>query len=212
MLKWLPLLLCLATPALAAPDDHAKAEYTRVSQQMRELAERNAWGGVERTYRELRGFGVPLTFQDHMAGAASARAVGDVTSLRQRLRFAIALSPGDDEVEGWLHEIKRNYGEITLYCDPGKVELQKTVNPFDPNQASAVRFAQQEIERRGQFSGLIPAGEYTFGRFDFEVQPGSQAPQIDVRSDAYLRSLERAERARGATPPPPPPKKKKRGP
>lgn len=208
MFKRLALLLCLASPAYGAPHSHAQAEYNRVSQQLKELAERNAWGGVERTYRELRSFGVPLAFEDHMGGAQSARALGDVTSLRQRLRFASALSPGNDEVEGWLGEIKRNYGEVSLLCDPGKVALERDSVPFDPNQAAAMRFAQAEIERRGQFDGLIPAGDYAFDQFSIDVKPGMQAGQFDVRSDAYIRAQERAERMRTGAPPP---KKKKKG-
>ncbi|TNE84694.1 MAG: hypothetical protein EP330_28910 [Deltaproteobacteria bacterium] len=209
------MLLATAVFALGAPDvraaapnDHATAEYNRVSQQLKELAERNAWGGVERTYRELRGFGVPLSFDDHMGGARSARALGDVTSLRQRLRFAKALAPGNDEVEGWLAEIKKNYGEVSLLCDPGKADLVRDGVPFDPNQAAAMRFAQSEIERRGEFTGLIPAGHYSFDQFSFDVQAGMQAGTYDVRSDGYIRAQERAERARTGAPPPSKKKKK----
>ena len=207
MLLRIALLLALTGSAHAAPDEHAMAEYQRVSQQLLELADRNAWGGVERTYRELRSFGVPLSFEDHMGGARSARALGDVTSLRQRLRFANALSPGNEEVEGWLGEIKRNYGEVSLLCDPGKVALEREGTPFDPNQNAAIQFAQQEVERRGEFDGLLPAGNYAFDQFTIEVKAGMQAGQYDVRSDAYIRAQERAERARTGAPPP---KKKKK--
>ena len=75
---------------------------------------------------------------------------------------------------------------------------------------SGFSFAQGEIERRGEFTGLIPAGHYTFDQFEFDVQAGMQAGSYDVRSDAYIRAQERAERARTGAPPPPAPKKKKK--
>ena len=46
------------------------------------------------------------------------------------------------------------------------------------------------------FSGLMPAGTYNFGQFEFTVAGGMQTGTMDLRSDGYLRSLERAERAR----------------
>ena len=197
------MLLSLATIlALAGtPEDdqaaaHTQAEYVRMSTLIQDLAERNAWAGVERNYRELRSFGVPLSFEDHLAGAYSARALGDATSLRQRLKFARALNPDNDEIEGWIVEIKRNYGEVHLQCDPSKGHLKRKGMPFDPNQVAAIQFAQQQVESRGTFEGLMPAGEYTFHSFDFTVQPGMQSASIDARTTGYMRALERQERIR----------------
>lgn len=198
------LLLALATQAVSlaqagTADDVVTGEYNRLSHQLRELSERNAWTGVERSYREIRSLGVPLSFADHMSGARAARALGDATSLKQRLGFANALSPGNSEVEGWLQEIARSYGQASLLCDPGKLELLRDGLPFDPNQAAAVRFAQLQVTQRGKFEGLLPVGDYHFGQFDFKVSGGIQTGTIDLRSDGYIRSVERAERARAAS-------------
>jgi hypothetical protein len=190
------------------PRDHATAEYNRISHHLRELAERDAWSGVERSYREIRSLGVPLSFDDHLGGARSARALGDATSMRQRLVFANALQPGDHEVDGWLKEIGRSYGEVSLHCDPGKALLDRKGLPFDPNQQAAVKFAQLQVEQRGSFTGLLPAGDYAFGQFEFTVTGGIQTGTMDLRSDGYLRSLERAERTRSNQAAPKPRKKK----
>ena len=105
-------------------------------------------------------------------------------------------------------EIGRSYGEASLLCDPGKEALSREGVPFDPNQAAAVRFAQQQVEQRGNFTGLMPAGSYTFGQFEFTVSGGMQTGTMDLRSDGYLRSLERAERSRTKQPAPKTRKKK----
>lgn len=199
LLSLITMLALAGTPEDLASAEHTKAEYVRLSTLMQDLAERNAWAGVERNYRELRSFGVPLSFEDHLAGAYSARALGDATSLRQRLKFARALNPDNDEIEGWIVEIKRNYGEVHLQCDPGKGHLKRKGLPFDPNQVAAIQFAQTQIENRGTFQGLLPAGEYSFHAsdvIDFTVQAGIQSAFIDARTTGYMRSLERQERIR----------------
>ncbi len=169
-----------ATTELSAVQ--TRAEYVRLEQELEKLASRNAWSGVERTYTSLVATGLPLSFQDHLYGAQSARTVGDVTSARARLLVANGLQE-DREVLDWLWEIDSNYGVVYLAGDPGMVALEAEQMPFEPDAASAVTFAQSRIEEGGLFEGYLPQGNYTFGTQEVKVQPRVQATRIDLRTD-----------------------------
>jgi hypothetical protein len=188
------LTLVLATPpalagdAAAAADaageldpGQARAEYVRLQQELEKLASRNAWAGVERTYTALVATSVPPTFQDHLYGAHAARALGDVTSARQRLLAANTIKE-DREVLDWLWEIDSNYGVVYLAADAGTAELAVEAMPFEPDAASAVTFAQGRIAETGLFEGYLPQGNYTFGPHAVKVQPRVQATRIDIRT------------------------------
>lgn len=165
-----------------APTSHAQAEYYRLSQELEKLAQRNAWAGVERTYRALVETGVSPTFDDFLYGAYGARAVGDVTSARARLLAANTIRE-EREVLDWLWEIDSNYGQVYLAADPGAVEFRVDSMPFEPNQAKAVEFAQTQITEIGVFEGYLPQGTYWFGTHEVKVQPRVQAVRIDIRTD-----------------------------
>ncbi len=167
--------------AAAATDTAAQAEYIRLSQELEKLATRNAWPGVVRTYDALIATKVPPKFEDHLFGAHGARAVGDITSVRQRLLLANDLRE-DREVIDWLWEIDSTYGQVFLACDPGKGELKAESMPFDPDQSHAVSFAAAKVVETGIFEGYLPQGKYYFSDMEVKVQPRIQGTRIDLRT------------------------------
>lgn len=194
MLKHLLALAVLlsATPAFAL-DAATEAEYHRLAAKLENLAERNAWTGAERTYQSMSELGMELTFKDHFQGAQAARAVGDVTSARKRLDICSKMQE-NEEVLDWLWQIDQTYGTVHLFADVGAVELKANVTPFDPNQLSAIQFAQNSVATTGTFEGLLPKGDYTFGPFDLQVQPMVSSGRVDLRTDEGMRALEKAEK------------------
>jgi hypothetical protein len=162
------------------------AEYIRLSQELEKLAQRNAWAGVERTYRQLVATGVAPTFDDFFIGAQGARAIGDVTSARQRLLAANALKE-DREILDWLWEIDSNYGQVFLAADVGSCEFRPEAMPFAVDHAAAVEFARQQIEKSGGFDGFLPQGKYYFGTYEVVVRPRVSATRIDVRTDGGMK-------------------------
>ena len=60
------------------------------------LVKKNAWAGVERTFVKCLATGVELDFEDWVAGAHAARALGDITSARERLMAAVEQCRADD--------------------------------------------------------------------------------------------------------------------
>src|SRR5690606_8976342 len=112
---------------------------------------------------------------------------------RERVLKALEVSEMQ-EYKDWIHRIDTNFGPVSLKGDPGRVALSIEQLPFDPAQAAAVVFAQKRIEESGAFEGLLPAGSYTFGTLSLKVRPGVHTERIDVRTDKYMRKLDRLER------------------
>ena len=175
--------LFLLLTALSSAGQADRAEYVRLSGELAKLAQRNAWTGVERTYQQLEALdGVELSYEDYLQGAHAARYQGDVAAARARLKAAQTLSADEREVIDWLWDIDTNYGQVSLYCDPGARELVVGQMPFEPNRARAVQFAQAQIADTGVFEGYLPGGEFTFGDYEFQVMPRVKAVRVDLRT------------------------------
>jgi len=136
-----------------------QAEAIRLSQELEKLSKRNAWAGVERTYRALVKTQGPLTREDHTRGAHAAQALGKMAEARARLQLANKFGE-DAEIMDWLWDIDSNYGRVFLAGDEGTVSLACKQMPFNPIQSKAVQYAIQEMSSRGVFEGLLPQGEY----------------------------------------------------
>ncbi len=163
-------------------DDVVVAEYNRLSEELQKLTQRGAWAGVERTFVACEATGHPLSFEDNLAGAYSARVVGNVTAVRARLLRAHDLVE-DREILDWVWDIDHNYGRVYLAADVGKAELQIEKVPFNPDQARAWEYARDQIAATGVYDGFLPAGDYLFGGIDLEVVPRVQTARIDLRTN-----------------------------
>ncbi len=132
----------------------AQAEHTRLAGEMQKLASRNAWMGVEKGYRSMQNLetkGVFLTYDDHMLGAQSARALGSVTAVRERLVKAQAITP-TNEVKIWLAGIDAVYESVNL---TGK-KLEVTEWPVAPEERVLVEKVIATLAATGKYDGLMP--------------------------------------------------------
>ncbi len=191
------LIVLLALAALAGepepvpltPEEAAQrgaAEYYRLSQTLVELASRNAWAGVERTFLALVATGVPPSFDDLLTAAHAARSIGNTAAVRARLLQANGLHE-DPSVLDWLYELDNAYGTVSLAGNVGVVSLQPATMPFNPDQVASVTFAQRTIEETGVFDGLLPQGTYTFSDREIVVRPRVSTVKIDVRTDEKVK-------------------------
>ncbi len=184
-------LVAWAAPAVAAePKADAKdksganaevsdAEHVRLSSEIKQLATRQAWAGVEKKYEELEKLGFDLDFDDLLHGAYAARALGDAQSAYDRLQIAAKLK-GTKEVVDWLYAIDTDYGRVELIATPPRgITLEAELMPFDPDQRTCVTTAISDVTHDGEFLGLLPKGKYMFAGTAFEVQPGI-AVRIEV--------------------------------
>src|SRR6185436_19082170 len=137
---WLAIVGLALTPRFAgAADDRAalEAEHTRLSEEMRMLASRNAWRGVEDSYGKLEALherGVELSVDDAWYGAQAARSLGDLSAAYARLKTAQSLG-SNDAIDQWVAEIESSYGRVELSVDghyQGPFALTPAEMPFDP--------------------------------------------------------------------------------
>jgi hypothetical protein len=194
----LPLLLLLSLPSFGANastdtpaaegeqapveiSKSAQAEYYRLHDECRKLARRQVWPGVERLYLEMEATGAVLVYEDYLAGAMAARDAGDVLLAYERLTAAAKLN-GTREVIDWLWSIDTAYGRVELRTEPlGPAELSVAAMPMLPDQRAAIEAAQRQLQEGGSYSGMLPAGTYTFAGQEFTVTPGPKEVLILVR-------------------------------
>lgn len=190
----LPLLLFLCPSFLAADNGYtaevaedaqiskaAQAEYYRLHDECQKLARRQVWTGVERLYLEMEATGAVLDYDDYLAGAMAARDAGDVLLAYERLTAAAKLN-GTREVIDWLWSIDTAYGRVELRTEPlGPAELSVSAMPMLPDQRAAVEAAQRQLKESGSYTGMLPAGTYTFAGQEFTVTPGPKEVMILVR-------------------------------
>jgi len=164
-----------------------------------DLTARNAWTGVERLFLEIEETRVEPTHDILVAGAHSSRALGDVLSSKSRLERALMLQETPDIVS-WLNEIHQHYGTVFIACQTKRkrASLESSERPFSPMLQQAIAFAQDEVEQRCFFDGMLPAGTYTLTLPDgwssqFEVVPRVAGVRIDLRS-ARQRATPRTPR------------------
>ncbi|MCB9762913.1 MAG: hypothetical protein H6739_24140 [Alphaproteobacteria bacterium] len=187
-----PLLVALITVALAepplepdapaGPDPTAirQAEYIRLSDELARYFQRQTWAGAQRTFGELEALGVPLDFEDYLAGAHAARQLGEMNQVYDRLTQAARLQP-DREVVDWLWSIDQSYGQVALRTEPARGNsLDVSAMPFAPDQRSCVETARGRVAETGAYVGLLPAGEYVFGEQAFTVAPGQVPVELTV--------------------------------
>lgn len=170
-----PMALIVASAPAFAEDAAAEAEHTRLAEEMRRLAGRNAWRGVDLAYRsmvELEEKEVKLTYNDHWLGAQAARDLGRITDVYARLIRARGVKKVE-EAQNWISEIESSYGRAKVAVDErweAEAVLAPKVVPFAPDQRSAIGAAQGILKQTGLYDGLLPFGEYSVGSKTFTVQ------------------------------------------
>ncbi len=181
------MLLLLTTSAPTFANNVVdRAEYIRLAGEIRNLADRQAWSGVERAYQAALLTQHPLAFRDHVAGAHAAAASGDVSAVRTRLHDAHQLEE-DREIIEWLWNIDTDYGKVALTADVG-IELVATEMSFDPARARAVAYAAEKLAETGTYQGLLPSGAYQVGDVVFFVTPGADEARVTATDGKRRRS------------------------
>jgi hypothetical protein len=158
------------------------AEHIRLTEEMRRLSKRNAWKGVEAAFVELETLrdkrDVALDYEDYWLGAQSARAMGDINAVYSRLKLAAKVE-GSREVIEWLSDLDANYGQVDLESKKKEpVTLEPAAMPFAPDQRAAIEAAQAQISEEGEYEGLLPTGQYSFGPEALQVQAGGELIEL----------------------------------
>lgn len=173
----------LAPPALAGVVE--KAEHVRVSEEMRKLAQRNAWSAVEAQFQKLMALqaaGEVLSVGELSLGIQAAQNLGDITAARSRLSQAIKIEANPD-FQAQLAAIDANYGHVKLVYD-ARYGADRTIipaaPPFAPDQRASIAIANTAVLAEQDFDGLLPAGEYGVGTSKFSVAAGKDTGSIAI--------------------------------
>lgn len=169
----------LIAPVEAEAQDKT-AERLRLEEEMKKLAQRNAWSGVERKYGELTALNVELPFDDHQLGAQAARYLGKTLEQYERLMKARKLK-STPEIEQELQALDGAYGRVELKGSERFLpQIVPAVMPFAPDQRKSIEWATTVITNTGSFKGMLPRGEYKVACQDFTVVVGPNFLTIPV--------------------------------
>jgi len=196
----LGLLVPIAAMVASAPAwgaTAAEAEHIRLSEEMRKLATRNAWRGVEASYQkmlELEKKGVTLSAEDHLLGVQAARQLGSVYDVYLRLQAANTVAPSPD-LQGQIANIEANYGLVKLDVDDkfkGEFPFKPERMPMDPFKRTAIETAQKQVAEQRKFIGMLPHGRYTLGPQTFDISK-DDAERVEV----YLGPVKKNKGGKG---------------
>jgi len=181
-------LLFLATSLCGPPAfavDANEAEHSRLTAEMKKLAARSAWRGVEESFQRLEALaadGLQPTYDDYLVGAQAAGALGHIDNAYGRLRAAAKIE-GKLEVVEWMEEIEQNFRSVELSSARKEaIELTADQMPFAPDRRAAIAYAQSQVAETGGFVGRLPLGTYAIAGIPFSVEASQTEPtQIHVK-------------------------------
>lgn len=159
------------------------AERERLRQEMTTLAQRNAWGGIERKFQKLEALGGTPRLADHLLGAQAALIQGDVLTAIDRLERGLdGLGTPEDRQQATeqLAELRTRYGYVNiLVFRPQAPPLERPEMPFASEEQVAIQFARKQLRRDRRYLGMLPIGTYTLEDTRFTVE--GNAPMLDVQ-------------------------------
>lgn len=167
-----------------------EAEAQRLVQECSKLAGRNAWAGVERCYENLVEMTDAVSFDMHMLGAQSARSLGKIQQVYERLSRAKEVDPQENVLSN-LSAIDAGYARVKF---DGKENLDVTltpkVMPFAPDARRSIEWAQEVLENTGSFEGMLPIGEYTLTtpkeEFQLKLEAGPDVSKTTMKGGATV--------------------------
>jgi len=163
------LLLAFVLAQAGTPAE--EAEGARLTDELKNLATKGAWSGVERAYTKLRELPVTVDAKVHVLAAEAALQGGDVGSCLQRWELAYATDPRPEYVDSY-RQVRDTHVEV--YLEGRGVSLVMQEASWVPSAQAAVGFAARAIAEDGEFHGWLPEGRYLFGGRFFEVEAGDR--------------------------------------
>jgi hypothetical protein len=178
------MILCLSAFSLMLPTvaqaECDESEKVRLSGEIKKLAQRNAWTGVERSYAALLNTGCVLNFKENQLGAESARYLGKTWEMYERLAAAKDLDPQPPILES-LSGLDANYGRVEIRGDARRRPvLSREAMPFAPDQRKSIEWAIEVVTGTGSFKGMLPLGDYVVGEIPFSVAAGEEFLIVQV--------------------------------
>lgn len=190
VLLWLSLHSAFA-------DDAAHATY---NVKMTQLAEKGAWPGVDKAFRDMQKDKITPTAAEWMLAAQAARNMGDAATALARLTEAERAKPSEETADA-IAEYKASWASVNLTARPGEIGLAAAERPFQTDRATAIDYAAAQVGKKGAFEGLLPEGAYSISGVPFEVAGGAAKPLVvDARQGKVDEALAAKLREAGNVP------------
>ena len=154
------------------------AERDRLSGELKTLAAKSRWVGVERVYQDLVKLEVEITARAHQLAGEAARALGDVSAARGRYAVAAVTSVEAREV---LEDLDTRYGQVELRVRGARLPvLLRPHMPFMTDERVTIERARAQLLGERRFEGWLPKGTYEIDGHVFEVNPEGGMVQLVV--------------------------------
>lgn len=185
------LATLLGGPALAGDDQIA--ERNRLREEMVDLAQRNAWKGVDRMYVKIVEDELGAEPGDHLMGAQASTNLGEILVAIDRLEAAVKIelpAEGADEdqvkahgqAKAKLDDIFKRYGRVEIKVGntrlPGLVRFDL---PFGTEERETIQVAREKILEERTYKGLLPVGDYMIDGEKFQVAASQSWQTIQVQ-------------------------------
>ncbi|MEC7987991.1 MAG: hypothetical protein VX278_22680 [Myxococcota bacterium] len=173
-------LIVVSSAAYADSEAELKAERRRLSEEMKKLAKKSLWSGVDKKYRQiLKLKKVSPSFRDHYLGSQAAYNIGNMGASYKRAKLGYELGKDNENAKEKAEELRSRIKVIEDSYAPVRIEVSKSYKensdlnikeiPFMPEEQDAVKYAQKAIKENKRFKGLLPFGEYSIGDKQFEL-------------------------------------------
>ena len=169
-------------------------ELVQLCDEMKQLARRNTWKGVEDKYQQalaLAARGVPLDFETLYLAAQAARGLGQINLAYERLIQATEIEARDEAV-AWLNDMELNFTQVKLRNQRREPVLLSALHmPFAPDQRATITLAWEQVEETGVYDGLLPRGVYNFGEKTFLAVPGDPVSDVVLSKEKRKQEKDR---------------------
>ena len=176
------LLLFMGAPSFG--NTVSDAETVRLRSEMKMLAKRDAWTGVDRAFRAAHALQPELTFDDYPLGAFAAQALGDP----RPEAFTRSMHRKSKTVLDWLWNIDTEYVPVRLAANSRRINLFGLCLSSTKRNYSNLHKAHWQKQGVSTFSS---SGTYTLGGFTFDVGHDTGPVRIDTRVDREKHSPRR---------------------
>ena len=149
------------------PETDAKAraaEVRRLSQEVQRHAKENRFAGVERDYARVIQLTSDVDPILHVYAAQAAQGRGDALMALARFQRVPEGSEASLVAAESFNSLVQRYAFVRISAVAG-VDMTGPV-PFSPSEASAVRFAIEQLKAHGWYLGLLPVGQYVIPGVD----------------------------------------------
>ena len=163
MRLWIWISTLYLAVNIAEAKSAAEAEYERLTSEMTKFSKTQSWSSVNKRFAEMEKLGLEIGVEELLLAAQASQGIGDMYEAKERVTKALLIKERKT-TRKWYEQLNDEYGQVTLVAKNKSARvLERQEMTMDPVQGQAVTYAQEELQSKGEFRGLLPVGTYDFG-------------------------------------------------